>query len=85
MIFVVALAVVSGLGMSYMAIRMMKSREFVVWLSTAKWNPRARMWVRIMGPERYVGFSQKVVAPVLLVVSVGLWTVAIYLVSSGGK
>lgn len=43
------------------------------------------MYVRIFGLERWVRFQRKVVAPVLLIVSAGLWAVAAWLMAGRGK
>lgn len=79
------IAVLAGLGMSYVAIRMMRNRDFTVWLNTARWNPQGRMYVRMFGLGPMVRFNRNVLAPVLLVVSVGLWLVAVWLVAGRGK
>jgi len=85
MYFVPVLAVASGLWMSYLAIRMMRSVEFTTWLANARWNPRGRMFTKLWGLDRNVRFHRKVLSPILLVVSTGLFVVAVYAVFGGGK
>ena len=85
MYFIVVLATLSGLWMTYLAIRMMRSEEFTVRLANARWNPRGRMFTKIWGLERNVRFHRKVLSPILVVVSAGLFVVAVYAAIGGGK
>jgi hypothetical protein len=81
----IVIPVLAGLAMPYLAIRMIRSRGFTVQVITAKWNPNARMYVRSFGLECWVSFTRKVISPVLLIVSFGLWGVVAYLLAGGGK
>jgi hypothetical protein len=75
---VAIIAFLAGTVVIYFAVRMIRSREFVVAVSTAKWNPQSRMYVKRFGLDRWVNITMKVVAPILLIVGIGLWVVAVW-------
>ena len=85
MYFIAGLSVLSGLGMSYVAIRMMTSQELTVWLANAWWNPRGKMFTKLLGLERNARFHRRIVSPMLLVVSVGLFAVTLNVAFGAGK
>jgi hypothetical protein len=76
------LAFFAGLVCITSALAVMTSRRFTVWMVSTRWNPRARLYVRIFGLERWVWFSRWVGAPIGAVVGIGLLLVGFKLIGN---
>ena len=60
-----------GLLAVYLGVRMLLSEEFTRTLVQAKWNFKAKFWIKLLGLERAVVVTRWS-SPIIILISVGL-------------
>jgi len=67
-----------GLLSVYLGTRMLLSKEFTRYLSQAKWNPKGRLWIKLLGLERAVVVGRWS-SPIIILTGVGEVVFGLYI------